>query len=290
MRAHLTEILIAVCGLAALIAVALAQSANAPSTYSTYDTGPNGYRALYDVLAREGIPVRRFGRPVAELPANVRVFVITSVVPEMASGEAYASYDRSDIRRLRSFLSRGGRMLLFVKPGSQFATLFSQRAVLFDVDDYTNLELSRHPQRALRVYELLAKRGAVAFDERIHGYEEGRSTWSVLPAPVRAAFWVTLLALALVLVEANVRWLPPTPAVPPEDRDSSSYITSMASLLRRARAASAAIERFAEDAVRRHRNDPRAAELEQLASLEHPNGAALMRAARLYSSLRRDHA
>jgi hypothetical protein len=290
MKAHVTEIAIVVCGLAVLIAIAIAQTVSPPSTYSTYDTGRNGYRALYDVLAREGVPVRRFGRPVAELPAKVRVFAITSTLPETSSGEAYASYDRHDISRLRSFAAHGGRILLFVTPDSQFATLFAHRAVELDVENYTNLQLSKHPERALRIYELVAKLGAVAFDERIHGYEGGRSTWSVLPNPVRAAFWVAMLTLAIVLVDANVRWLPPIPATPPEDRDSSAYIASMASLLRRARAASAAIARFAEDVLRRRRADPRAVELEQLASLKRPGDAALLRAARLYCALRKDHA
>jgi hypothetical protein len=290
MKARAVDAAVAVAGLAILLAIALVQTTHPPSTYSSFDTGPNGYRALYDVLAREGVRVRRFGKPVARMPANARVYVITSTLPELKSGEPYTSYDRHDIAKLRWFASHGGRILLFVTHGSQFAKLFTRDIVSLDVDDYTNLSLSKQPRKALRIYQLVAHRGLVLFDERIHGYVEGESTWSVLPAPVRAAFWVAIAVLALVLVEANVRWLPPIPVAPPEDRDSSAYIASMASLLRRARAASAAIARFAEDAMRRHRSDPRAIELQKIAATKRPNDAALLRAARLYAALRKDHA
>jgi hypothetical protein len=235
-KGRLIDVLALVAGIAALTAIGMSKGTASVSTYSTYDTGPNGYRALYDVLARENVPVTRFRKPVGELPKSVRVFAITSTIPEVRFGQRFASYSRGDIDRLKDFAKRGGRVVLFVSRDSQFAKLFDGRASVFDVSAYTNAALERHPRSALAIYRLVAGRGPVAFDERIHGYAQTRSLWSVLPGPARAAAWVALFAVLLGLVEANVRWVPPAPRGAPEDRDSSAYIASMASLLRRARA------------------------------------------------------
>lgn len=51
----------------ALAALRSSQNAVQHSEPSTYDTGVNGYAALYDLLEREGTRVDRFERPIAEL-------------------------------------------------------------------------------------------------------------------------------------------------------------------------------------------------------------------------------
>jgi hypothetical protein len=234
MKIRAGDALVLVIGLAILVGIAIARSAQAPSTYSTFDTGPNGYRALYDVLAKEGVPVQRFELRPSQLPASVRVFAITSTLPEVRSSESFTSYTSSDIARLKTFAKRGGRVLLFVSPESKFAGLFGRSAVELNVGHYSNSALEKNPRNALQAYDLVTRRGIVVFDERIHGYALDRSLWQVVPAPVHAAFWVAVLAVVLALIEANVRWVPPAPRTPPEDRDSSAYIVSMASLLRRA--------------------------------------------------------
>jgi hypothetical protein len=52
-----SAVLIALLGLLVLLATGSLYGVS--STHSSYDTGPNGYRALFDVLQREGIPVTR---------------------------------------------------------------------------------------------------------------------------------------------------------------------------------------------------------------------------------------
>jgi hypothetical protein len=67
-----------------LIALARGQAERANlSFYSTYDSGPNGYRALYSVLGRSGIPVRRFERELGLLDPDVHTLVISSQLPEL---------------------------------------------------------------------------------------------------------------------------------------------------------------------------------------------------------------
>ena len=177
-----------------------------------------------------------------------------------------------------------------------------------DVFGNANLALAQNARFAYNV--LLAGGGPVAFDERVHGYAEDRSLWDAMPRPARLGFWLALAAVALALVEANVRFAPAIPVDPPDERDSSAYVASMAALLRRARAARAAVERFADDAMRRTRRRygiapsdglavmaPRIdrdevrtalAELERLREIPRPDDRTLIRAAQLNSRLRKD--
>jgi hypothetical protein len=259
--------LIALLGL--LVLLATGSLREVPSTHSSYDTGPNGYRVLFDVLQREGIPVTRLEVPLGLMDPNVRVLVLTSPY-----------VDRSDARRLQSFLRGGGRVLAF---GHVTGLPRSPRVRAFEIAHYTNLALSKHPQRAGEIYAALAGRGVVAFDEREYGYDRTRSLWSVLPPAVHLAVWIAALAVLLALIDANVRFAPPIVREPPADRDSSDYVRSMAALLRRAHAGRAAIERFA-------RVYPKSPELEQLAAGTRPNDAQVQRAAAIFANLRKDHA
>ena len=87
-----------------------------PSTFSTYDTGPNGYRALYEVLRAAGVPVRRFEGPLPALDSQTRTLVITSYEYE---GEMTARpLDSHDAESLRAFVRAGGRLVAI---DSQFA-------------------------------------------------------------------------------------------------------------------------------------------------------------------------
>ena len=138
-------------------------------------------------------------------------------------------------------------------------------------------------RRRSTIYEALAGKGLVAFDERPYGYDRTRSLWSVLPAPVHVAFWVAVLAVLLALIDANVRFAPAIARDPPADRDSSDYLRSMAALLRRGHAGRSSIERFA----RAYPNSP---DLAELAAITRPSNAQVLRAAAFYAALRKDHA
>ncbi|MGA8097871.1 MAG: DUF4350 domain-containing protein, partial [Candidatus Cybelea sp.] len=78
-----------------------------PSIYSTYDTGPNGYRALYEVLRSAGIPVRRFEAPLPTLDADARTLIITGYENDPSA----KPLDEHDTEFLRRFVSGGGRLV-----------------------------------------------------------------------------------------------------------------------------------------------------------------------------------
>ena len=267
MSRRLIEVTALVALLGLLVLLATGSLSETPSTHSSYDTGPNGYRALYDVLQREGIPVTRLEEPLGLMDRNVRVLVLTA-----------AYDDRSDVRRLQNFLGDGGTVLAF-RPILGMPRSRGLRS--FDVANYTNLALSKHPQRAGEIYAAVAGKGLVAFDERAYGYDRTRSLWSVLPAAVRVAVALAALAVLLALIDANVRFAPAIVREPPAGRDSSDYVRSMASLLRRAHAGRAAIERFA-------RVYPDSEELEHLAAVTRPSDALVQRAAAIFANLRKE--
>lgn len=286
MNARAVQIAILVLGVAVLIAFALFNQASPVSTYSTFDTGANGYQALFNVLRAEQVDVERLQQPLALRNPKTRVIAFTSTAPEALAGRAPV-YDANDYKRLAAFAKSGGRLVYFASPRrdpmrAEIAKRKLPVAVL-DAARFTNSALAKDPAAIRAAYDALAGHGTVAFDERLHGYAIDRTTWSVLPWPVRVAFWLVLLAIALALVESNVRFAPRLVREPPAERDSSAYIASMASLLRRARAGRAAIARFAKSAA----ND---AELQELARLRRPDDSAVVRAAMLVSHHRKEGA
>lgn len=78
-----------------------------PSIYSTYDTGPNGYRALYEVLQSAGVAVRRFEAPLPALEAGARTLVISGYENDPSA----KPLDEHDTEFLRRFVSGGGRLV-----------------------------------------------------------------------------------------------------------------------------------------------------------------------------------
>lgn len=221
-----------ICAIALVMAaLALAAAHAPPSTYSTFDTGPNGYRALFEVLRRENVDAQRLEVPLGQLPPDAGAIAATPQLPAFGQ-QLPIDYGSADVKRLQAFLKRGGTVLAFGKiPG----LIKASGLHAFDASRYTNAALARDPRRALDVYDAVAGRGPLYFDERLHGYDRTSTLWQVLPGPVRAAVVVAVVAVLLALVEANVRWVPPIAIEPPSDRDSSDYIVSMARLLRRAR-------------------------------------------------------
>jgi Domain of unknown function (DUF4350) len=97
-------------GIVALVTVAFArdraQPANARSIFSSYDNGPNGYRALYDVLKSAGVPVRRLRSALTTFDGNG-----TLVVSENTGDPSRIAFDRADRSALQRFVMRGGRLV-----------------------------------------------------------------------------------------------------------------------------------------------------------------------------------
>jgi hypothetical protein len=107
---HLNVIILCVC---AVLIVLLGYERNQmqqrerPSVYSSYDTGPNGYRALYEVLRAAGVPVTRSERVVAARDPAVRTLVITGYEHDPDA----KPLDRRDADELRRFVADGGRLV-----------------------------------------------------------------------------------------------------------------------------------------------------------------------------------
>jgi Domain of unknown function (DUF4350) len=232
------EILALVLAIGVVAALAWTREAPPPSTYSTNDTGPNGYEALYNVLRAEGVPVSRFTDPLALLPPGVRVLVVTSTWFDNTGG-----YDAADRKRLAAFVKNGGRLVACTDANDPMHGKYPLKTIRLDAGIFRNVALEARPANALLAYAVVAGRGNVAFDEHVHGYGTDRSIWSVLPPSVRTACVLVLIALIVALIGTNTRWIPALAAEPPGDRDSSDYIASMARLLRRACAPHVAYDR-----------------------------------------------
>jgi hypothetical protein len=78
-----------------------------PSVYSTYDAGPKGYRALYEVLGAAGVPVQRFERALGTLDPSIRTLVVTGYEDDPAA----KPLDERDAAFLRRFVQDGGRFV-----------------------------------------------------------------------------------------------------------------------------------------------------------------------------------
>lgn len=80
------------------------------STYSTNDTGPNGYRALYGILESAGVPVSRFNRLLGVLDPAVRTLVLSTYAIDPESQQK--PMDEHDQALLKQFVERGGRLVV----------------------------------------------------------------------------------------------------------------------------------------------------------------------------------
>lgn len=284
---------------AALVLVALAYAnSTAPrqpvSVFSTFDTGANGYRALYEVLRNAGVRVSRFERVVAVLDPSVKTLVVTGYEDD-PSRKPLNEHDAAAIRR---FVEGGGRLVAIdtefagkndITPGvgttqtvsgiaaislahnaytagvsqvlGPIGSIFpfsSKRGIPLLANTTGSVAISYRygrgevvaitaPQlfgnRRLRdadnlrfAYNAIANHGPAAFDEYVHGYDDGLTMWGALPLAVRAAFWIVVAIVVLALIGANVRFAPPYLPNIRDERDTSSYISALAELMRRSRA------------------------------------------------------
>ena len=297
MKRRIVETAALAFAFAIVVGIAIAQHRSLDeSRYSTFDTGTRGYRVLFEVLKREGVRVDRFYGQPASLGRGTAVLALADTWPERIAGRPYEPLTKADVKALRSF-ARRGRILVFAGPNSDFATSLRGFSVRLDARRYTNLGLSRDPRAALRVFRLVGERGAVAFDERLHGYSIDRSFWQALPGPVHVAVWIAVFTLVLILVGENVRFAPPLDVAAREDRDSSAYIVSMAALLRRSNGRRLAVERFERESnalIRKRAPGPAARrlleELRSIAAARTLTDSALVRAAQCYAAIRREFA
>ncbi|MDQ2680415.1 MAG: DUF4350 domain-containing protein [Candidatus Eremiobacteraeota bacterium] len=94
--------------LAVLVALAYARSSlDRPpprSVPSTYDTGRNGYRALFDLLQAEQISPSRFERPLGLIDRSIDTLVLAS--------PAAGTIGRNDLTSLKQWVRAGGRLIV----------------------------------------------------------------------------------------------------------------------------------------------------------------------------------
>jgi hypothetical protein len=111
--------------------------------------------------------------------------------------------------------------------------------IVTDPTIFTNRALASRDDARLAL-SIVPAGGRVAFDEQIHGFGTTKTVWQVFPAPLRWAIVLGCIVAFLAWIGANLRIAPlAVPALPPE-ANASSYIASLATLLRRGRAASRA--------------------------------------------------
>jgi hypothetical protein len=263
------------------------------SVYSTYDTGRNGYRALYEVLRAAGLPVRRFERDLATLDPSVKTLIVTGYEDDPSA----KPLDEHDASQLRSFVQNGGRLVAIdtefagkddvtpgvgttVRAGSNNAIALARNAYtagvarvsgsigwIFPFKEPRGIPLLANDRGMVAVayrlgrgeviaitapalfgnaqlrnadnlrfaYNAIAGHGEAAFDEYVHGYNNGLTMWAALPGPVHAAVWIVLALGVIALIGANVPFAPPYLPDAPDERDSSDYITAIAELMRRSR-------------------------------------------------------
>ena len=79
-------------------------------TQSTYDAAPGGYRALYEVLQREGVRVEQFERHAAFLDDSIDVFVVSDAEPSAAA--AAVALLPVDLDAIGAWVKRGGSLLV----------------------------------------------------------------------------------------------------------------------------------------------------------------------------------
>jgi hypothetical protein len=86
------------------------QSESSPQvdSFSTYDAASGGYRAFYELLAREGVRVERFRTPLSFLDASVDTLVYVEPDPSNSHQIVPA---KGEIAALEAWVRGGGRLL-----------------------------------------------------------------------------------------------------------------------------------------------------------------------------------
>ncbi len=356
-RKRIADLAIVLASLAIVAVLAISRAGRNDterSAPSTYDTGVNGYAAVYDLLAREGDRVGRFELPIGELGQSPRTLVLAGdgaldaaapsvnvradlngwvlrggrlvVLDGSVSRAAAEAFGMPHARRVQSGLARTACAFVSARRGARVAADFTaayptactrRRATLLQAASsamgivyrrgrgsitlvgtatvFDNLHLAQRANASV-AYAVLGG-GPIVFDERVHGYVAGRTFWEVLPAPMRIALGLGVLAGLLAVAGANLPFAPPLNASEPEERDSGAYITSLARMLERggaAREAVAVIVRRCERALgARAPGDERARmllrELRTVESSPRPGASDVLQAGRIFARVRKEY-
>jgi hypothetical protein len=95
-----------------------------PVRCTTYSTAAGGYKILYLWLRELGVPVRRWEKPLDDLPPAASVLMI--VEPELGPGTG-------ELKALRGWVYKGGTLILVVRPPNVFLKQFGlEQAVYSD--------------------------------------------------------------------------------------------------------------------------------------------------------------
>jgi hypothetical protein len=103
----LAIVIVALVLVAVLAVLRASQNTAAQSEPSTYDTGTNGYAALYDLLSREGTRVERFEMPVSELARGTGTLVLAG-----KGALSAAAPSPSALEFLDRWVRGGGRLIV----------------------------------------------------------------------------------------------------------------------------------------------------------------------------------
>lgn len=109
-RNRTLDIAIVCTALALVLLLAVLRAARPAAEFSqpsTYDTGGNGYAALYELLAREGVAVRRFERPIGELAERGGALVLSGDRALFAAAPGAGA-----LRALDAWIRRGGTLVV----------------------------------------------------------------------------------------------------------------------------------------------------------------------------------
>lgn len=274
-----------------------ASQGGVPSVASTYDTGVRGYAALYELLAREGVPAGRFEAAPSALFARRGTLA--------ATGERFSTYadwvrGGGTLVLLGGFPGHGktrrvldGDTGLTAQRIGRGVLVYAPSETIFD-----NAQLENRGRAAL-AYKLFAALPApLAFDERNYGHSQVRTFWQVLPLPMRLAIFIAGGALLLAAIGANLPFAPPR--VPPAgpERDSGEYIEALARMLERGHANAEIVERLCREVISlvrtRAAGDADARDLlqraEYLQSLPYFGRENVLAAGALFARARKDYA
>ena len=199
---------------------------------------------------------------------------------------------------MRTSCDRKHSVLLAGRDGAVAVLLKHGRGTIVDIVTPTMFDNVRLAVRdnAAFAYDLFSAGAPPQFDERVHGYAQGRTFWQVLPLPVRAAVVVAILALLIAIVAANIRLAPARRPEADDERTSFAYIESLARMLQRAGAAHDMIARLAKAAAGLRKPAPgdergsaAFAELRRLGERADAGPREVLRAGMIFAQLRKDY-
>lgn len=280
-RSRIFEILFTLVGMLVLTLLNLPHSEHEaqPSTpFSSFDDGPEGYHAWYELLVKEGLDVSRFTQRAAFLDTSTAMLIVAEAPAAFA-----VPVPNTDVVALADWIRKGGTLVLlgkgrFVEKISQelrtspmrsvssttlriagidhldaaakapsIQRAYAGRGAILHLDDarlLTNSRIARGDRARFGFWLAQTGRrtGNVAFDETLHGYLTAVHWWLLFPRTLVAAIVAGAGILILAMVGAGIRFGPPIHPIQRRDPSSSEYIEAVASLFARADAAHKALK------------------------------------------------